>query len=363
MTHLARLAATLPLLLIALACNHTAPPAGPMASKSGAVDYTPRAASGILGHIERLDPAIDALIPKDAEVEILCKGMQWAEGPVFIRGQALGSTGLLFSDVPQNTVYRLDPESRAVSVFLRPSGYSVGEPRGGETGSNGLTLDGQGRLTLCQHGDRRIARLNPDNRSFTSLIDRQEGKRFNSPNDLCFDKAGNLFFTDPPYGLEKNMEDPKKELAYQGVYRLTKEGQLTLLTKELTRPNGIALSPDEKILYVAVSDSAKPFLWAFDLAADGTISNGRVFFDMTKFAADKDNKGLPDGMKIDRNGNVFCTGPGGLFIISPAGKHLGTLRTGEKTANCAWGDDGSTLYITADTYIARLRTSTKGAGW
>jgi gluconolactonase len=313
-----------------------------------------RAGSGTLGTIERLDPALDALLATDAKTEILVQGLDWSEGPVWSKAQQC----LLFSDVPQNMVYRWSQE-KGLSVYLRPSGYMGSTPRGGEPGSNGLTMDREGRLVLCEHGERRVARLEKDGRTQTALADKYEGKRFNSPNDLCFDSKGDLIFTDPPYGLEGQLKDPKKELPFQGVYRLSANGKLTLLTREITFPNGVALSPDEKVLYVAESNPDKPVIWAFDVKSDGSVANKRMFFDASAMAAKK-LKGLPDGMKVDVQGNLWATGPGGVLILSPAGKHLGTILTGEATANCTCGDDGSVLYITADMYICRIKTMTRG---
>jgi gluconolactonase len=310
-----------------------------------------------LGTIERKDPRLDRLVPSDARIERLAEGYDWSEGPVWDRrGQFL-----LFSDVPLNTVFRWK-EGEGTSVFLKPSGYTGASPRGGEPGSNGLIMDAQGRLILCQHGDRCVARLEPD-RKFKVLADRYEGKRFNSPNDAVFKSNGDLYFTDPPYGLLGKNDDPKKELNFNGVFRLSKDGAVTLLTKEMTYPNGIAFSPDEKTLYVANSDPEKALWMAFDVNQDGTLGKGKVFFDATSFAKDKTLKGLPDGMKVDQAGNVFATGPGGVFIFSPDGTHLGTLATGEANGNCAWGDDGSTLYIAADMYIGRVRLTTRGLGF
>jgi gluconolactonase len=310
-------------------------------------------ASGTLGSVERLEPALDGLLAKDAKVEILAKGLDWAEGPVWSKREGC----LYFSDVPQNEIYRW-AEKGGLSVYLKPSGYWGTTPRGGEPGSNGLTVDREGRLVACQHGERRVARLERDGK-WTVLADRYEGKRFNSPNDLVFDSKGNLFFTDPAYGMEKRLEDPKKELPFQGVYRVSTDGKLSLVTKEIKFPNGVALSPNEQTLYVAESNEQKPQVWAFDLRADGMVANPRTFFDASALAAKK-LKGLPDGMKVDRQGNVWLGGPGGILIISPAGKHLGTILTGEATANCAWGGDGSTLYFTADMYLCRIRTLAKG---
>lgn len=312
-----------------------------------------RTASGTLGSIERLDPALDALIPRDAKIEVLAKGLDWSEGPVWSKRDRC----LYFSDVPQNVIYRWT-EKDGLSVHLKPSGYWGATPRGNEPGSNGLTFDPQGRLVACQHGERRVARLEKDGQ-WTTLADRYDGKRFNSPNDLTFDAQGNLFFTDPPYGLEGKLEDPKKELPFQGVYRLTPDRKLTLVTRDIKFPNGVALSPDEKTLYIAESNQEKPQVWAFDLKPDGSVSNQRVFFDASALTAKK-LKGLPDGLKVDQQGNVWLGGPGGILILSPQGKHLGTLLTNEATANCAWGDDGSTLYFTADMYLCRIKTTAQG---
>ncbi len=309
-----------------------------------------------LGRVEHLDPQLDALIPPGAEIEVLAEGFDWSEGPVWIPQAGY----LVFSDVPQNVVYQWK-QGAGISQYLKPSGYTGTNPRGGESGSNGLTVDRQGRLVLCQHGDRRVARLDQDG-TFATLADRYQGKRFNSPNDLVFKSNGDLYFTDPPYGLPGNLKDPAKELPFQGVYRVKPNGGLTLLTDNLAFPNGLAFSPDEKILYVAVSDSQHPAIMAYDIQADGTIANGRVFFDAKPLQA-QDRQGLPDGLKVDQRGNLFATGPGGVLIISPAGKHLGTLLTGQATANCAWGDDGSVLYITADMFLCRVKTKTRGSGY
>ena len=268
------------------------------------------------------------------------------------------SKHLLFSDIPKNTIWKFK-DGEGLTQFLKPSGYTGKDPfKGREPGSNGLTLDSSGRFVMCQHGDRCIARQGKDGK-ITVLADRFEGKRFNSPNDLCFKSNGDLYFTDPPYGLPGQMKDAAKELDFQGVYRLTPSGDITLLTKELSRPNGIAFSPDEKTLYVANSDSANAVWMAFPVQANGTIGPGRVFFDATAWMK-SGKKGLPDGMKVDRDGNLFATGPGGVCVFAPDGTHLGTIDTGEPTANCAWGDDGSVLYMTANKYLCRIKTATKG---
>jgi gluconolactonase len=309
-----------------------------------------------VGKIERIDPLLDVLVPPGAVLEKIAEGFDWSEGPVWVREQG---GYLLFSDVPRNVVLKWQPEL-GVTEFLKPSGYTGDAARGGEPGSNGLTLDRQGRLVLCQHGDRRVARLEPDGR-ITALARYYKYRRFNSPNDLVFRANGDLYFTDPPYGLEGLNQDPKKELFDNGVYRLSPGGELDLLVDDLTFPNGLAFSPDQSRLYVAVSDSNRPAIMVYDVTPDGHLGHGRVFFDAAPLAPGR--KGLPDGLKVDRVGNLFATGPGGVLVITPAGKLLGILNTGEATANCAWGNDGSVLYITADMFLCRLQTSTRGAGF
>jgi gluconolactonase len=305
------------------------------------------------GTLEVNDPNFFTLIDLSAPIQKLASGFDWSEGPAWFKDGGY----LVFSDVPSNTVYRWK-EGEGVSVFLKPSGYTGATPRGGEPGSNGLTVDSQGRLVLCEHGDRRVGRVEKDGRHVT-LADRYNGRRFNSPNDLAYKSNGDLYFTDPPYGLEKNMDDPKKELSFQGVYRLKPNGEVTLLTDQMSRPNGIAFSPDEKTLYVANSDPKKAVWMAFDVKPDGTVANGRVFFDATSMVGPA-KKGLPDGLKVDKAGNLFATGPGGVLVFTPAGKHLGTINTGEATANVGWGGDGSVLYITADRFLCRIQTKTRG---
>ena len=333
---------TLPLL--ALACTLTA----------SADDKKPMT----LGVIERIDPAFDAIIPKDAVIEILAGGFDWSEGPVWVADKEGGH--VLFSDIPKNMIWKWS-EKGGLKEFLKPSGYTGKDAfTGKEPGSNGLALDKDGKLILCQHGDRRLSRLVDG--KFVTLVDKYDGKRLNSPNDLTFKKNGDLYFTDPPYGLPDQMKDKGKELDFQGVYRLTPKGELTLLTKEMTRPNGIAFSPDEKTLYVANSDPELAIWKAFPVKDDGTLGAGKVFFDTTQLVKDK-KPGLPDGMKVDKAGNVFATGPGGVFVFDKTGKHLGTLATGVPTANCGFGDDGSTLYITADKNLVRVKTKTKGLGF
>ena len=304
--------------------------------------------------IVRLDPAFDKLVPKDAVLEKLAGGYAWSEGPVWDKKHGY----VLFSDIPNNSIIKWEP-GKGASLFMKPSGYTGSEPfTGHEPGSNGLTFDPQGRFVRTQHGNRRIVRTEADGKE-TVLVDKYEGKRLNSPNDLVFKSNGDLYFTDPAYGLPKQLDDPGKELPFQGVYKLSKDGKLTLLDKDLKAPNGIAFSPDEKTLYV--SDTIGMNWSAYDVQKDGTVANKRLFFD----AADlkKNGPGAPDGMKVDAHGNLFAAGPGGLVVISPEGKLLGYFSMGVSTANCGWGDDGSTLYITSNTNLYRVKLSTKGARW
>jgi gluconolactonase len=307
-----------------------------------------------LGQIERLDAAFDRLLSPDAKIEVLASGFTWSEGPVWVPQDRGGY--LLFSDIPRNTVFRWK-EGEGVSVFLCPSGYTGNTYYGREPGSNGLLLDSQGQLVSCEHGDRRISVLTRNGGKRT-LVDSYQGKRLNSPNDAAFKSNGDLYFTDPPYGLPKQLEDPRRELEFCGVYRLSKSGQLTLLTREMTRPNGIAFAPDEKTLYVAQSDPQAAIWKAFPVKDDGTLGPGRVLFDATEWVGKR--PGLPDGLKVDREGHLWATGPGGVLVLTPAGKLLGRLNTGRPTANCAFGEDGQTLFIAADSYLCRIRTRVKG---
>jgi gluconolactonase len=312
-----------------------------------------------LGSIDRKDPVIDALIPKDARIEVLAGGFKWTEGTVWDKK----NNRLLFSDIPNNMVYEWS-EKGGLKEFLKPSGYTgTAKFEGHEPGSNGLQFDAHGNLILCQHGDRRVSRLE-EHGKFATLADKYMGKRLNSPNDLVFAKNGDLYFTDPPYGLPKAMEDPAKELDFQGVYRLKPGGELTLLTKEMSRPNGIALSPDGKTLYVANSDPDQAIWKAFEVKADGTLATpGKVLHDATADVKASPNKGLPDGMKVDAKGNIFATAVNGVYVFDPHGKLIGRIVTNDKTANCAFGDDGSTLYLATNDKLTRVKTTTKGLGF
>jgi gluconolactonase len=308
-----------------------------------------------IGRIERQDPRLDGLVPPGAVIEVLAEGFRWSEGPVWDKA----ASRLLFSDVPNNVVHAWS-EKDGLSSFLKPSGYTGPEGGGGrEPGANGLAFDGRGRLVLCQHGDRRVSRL--EDGRFVTLADRYDGKRFNSPNDLVIGADGSIYFTDPPYGLTKTFEDPGREIGWNGVYRLAPDGHVSVLVKDLRAPNGIGLAPDGRTLYVGQSDRDRPVVMAYDLAKDGTAVNGRVFFDTTPLR--KNGPGGPDGLKVDRDGNVFTTGPGGVVVLTPRGECLGTIVTGVPTANCGFGDDGSVLYLTANDKLCRVRTRTKGLGF
>jgi len=302
-----------------------------------------------VGSIARLDPALDALVPADAKIEKLAGGFTFIEGPLwFPEGH------LWFSDVQGNVVRQWSPDGSVVEI-LKPGGYDgTDAPAGAFIGPNGMIADKDGAVLLCQHGNRRIVRIAKD-RTVTTLVDKFEGKRLNSPNDLVYKSDGSLYFTDPPYGLADGDKDKKKELKFNGVFRLA-NGKLTVVEKAMTRPNGIAFSPDEKTLYVANSDPEKKVWMSFDVKPDGALANGKVFFDVTKETDD----GLPDGMKVDAQGNLYCTGPGGIWVFSPGGKHLGTIKPPETPANCNWGDDGKTLYITARTGLYRIKLAVAG---
>ena len=337
------------------ACRTTVPPAAPPATSASAA---PRVYPTV-GGVERLDPALDALVAPDAKVEKLAEGFTWAEGPVWTTD---GGGALLFSDVPNNVIHRWK-DGEGLTDFLRPGGYTDKRPRVGNLGPNGLTYDGAGHLIICQHGDRRIARLEAD-RTFGTVASRFEGRRFNSPNDVVVRSNGDVYFTDPPYGFEGDEKFSVREIPYSGVYRRKADGKVELLTKELKFPNGIAFSPDEKLLYVSNSDPDRAIWMVYDVTADGGLAHGRLFFDATELVK-AGKKGLPDGLKIDAHGNLFAGGPGGVLVFTPAAKLLGTIVTGEPTANCAFGPSdsgaGAFLYMTAHDKLCRIRLETRAA--
>ena len=309
----------------------------------------------VIGKINKFDDRLDELIDEEAQIEVIASGFVWTEGPAWNKEGGF----LVFSDIPRNVVMKWS-ETEGLREYLRPAGYTGIVDYGREPGSNGLLFDAMGRLTLCEHGDRRISVLTKDGGKRT-LADNYKGKRFNSPNDLVYHPNGNLYFTDPIYGLPERQDDPRREMDYCGVFLLRPNGEVELLTKEFTRPNGIALSPDGKTLYVAQSDSAAPLWRSYPVKGDGTIGKGKLLYNALKFK--KDGVGNADGMTVDRKGNLWASGPAGIYIFSPQGDLLGRIEMGEHASNCAWGDDGSTLYMTVDMYVCRVRTKTVGIGF
>jgi gluconolactonase len=304
------------------------------------------------GIIERIDAALDSIIDTSSKAEIIAEGFEWSEGPLWIEKKQM----LLFSDVPANTIYKWT-EEKGKEVYLNPSGYTDSIPSiCKEPGSNGLILDSEGNLVLCQHGDRRMAKmdaaLDKPAAKFITLADKYNGKRFSSPNDAVYN-LGELFFTDPPYGLStQDDKDSKKEIPFNGVYKLKKDGTVVLLTDSISRPNGIAFFSGGKRLLVACSDPDKPNWYSFDVSGDALI-NGKIFYSTAGY--NKSLKGLPDGMKIDKQGNVFATGPGGVWIFNSSGKLLGKIKLDEATSNIALSPDEKTMYITNDMNVLRLK--------
>jgi len=301
--------------------------------------------------VARLDPAIDAIVPANAKIFKLAEGFKFTEGPVWVANGGY----LLFSDPNNNTIYKYKADGQ-LSVFRDKSGYEGTDiAEYGQPGSNGLTLDPEGRLTINQHGNRRVVRLEA-NGELTVLAERYQGKRLNSPNDLVYRSDGTLFFTDPPFGLPKFYDDPRKELSYSGVFCLY-QGKLKLVSTDFKGPNGIAFSPDEKYLYVGNWDDSKKVVMRYEVGVDGSLSNGRLFFDMTHAKGED----ALDGIKVDQQGNLYVSGPGGLWILSPEAKHLGTIIAPMHPHNMAWGDeDGKTLYLTARSGLYRMRLNIPG---
>ena len=307
-------------------------------------------AQDVIGSLEILDPRMENLVSKNAKIEILAQGFGWAEGPVWVPKL----NGVLFSDVPNNKAY-LWTEKRGLSLFLYPSGMTNHAPHNTSAGSNGLGLDSEGNLILCQHGDRSISRLDNwifEEPRYNVLVDRFNGKRLNSPNDLVFDKQGSIYFTDPPYGLKNGDEDDLKELNFNGVFKWSAGEKIKLIEKNMSRPNGIALSLDEKIAYVANSDYENDVIMAFDVLEDG-FSNGRIFFDGNVLSQTRE--GLFDGLKMHSSGIIFATGPGGVLLLDSLGVHLGTIMPGKKTANCGFDKDEKYLYLTSTDVLARIK--------
>jgi gluconolactonase len=302
------------------------------------------------GTLVRVDPKFDEIVPPSSNIEKLSDSFQFIEGPLWFPAGYLW-----FSDVQGNVVRQWSPDGKVVEI-LRPGGYDgTDAPAGAFIGPNGMIADKDGAVLLCQHGNHRIVRISKD-RKVSTVVESFQGKRLNSPNDLVYKSDGSLYFTDPPYGLVGQDKDPKKALKFNGVYRLSPDGKLQILVRDMTRPNGIAFSPDERALYVANSDEKRKIWMRYDVQPDGTLKNGKVFFDVTA----QTEEGLPDGMKVDAQGNLFCTGPGGIWVFSPDGKHLGTIKPTEVPANCNWGDDGKTLYMTARTGLYRIKLPVAG---
>lgn len=306
------------------------------------------AASGS-GSIVRLDPAFDAVVPANATVEKVAGGFQFTEGPLWRASE----NRLWFSDVVGNVLRAVTPAGE-VEVLMEDAAGRSTAPAGSYIGPNGLLADRDGAVLMTQHFNRQIVRIAGD-RKTSVVVDRFEGKRLNSPNDLAFGPGGALYFTDPPFGLVGQDDDPGKELTFNGVYRFA-DGKLTALVRDLGRPNGIAFSPDLKTLYVSNTEATRKVVMAWDVTADGGITNGRVLVDGTADTA----PGMPDGLKVDTQGRIFATMPGGVWVIAPDGRHLGTIRAPEVAANVGWGDDGRTLYITAETGIYRIKLNTAG---
>jgi gluconolactonase len=328
--------------------------------KSATLDFyrNPKVAlSETPAKIIRNDPALDEIVPQNATIEKLAGGFLFTEGPVWVPRNAETDGYLLFSDPNNNVIYRWTPDGQ-LSIFMTKSGYRGADiGKYGQPGSNGLTLDHEGRLTINQHGNRRVVRMEK-NGQLTVLADRYEGKRLNSPNDLVYKSDAALYFTDPPFGLPKFFDDPRKELPYSGVFRVSPdEKNVQLVSTDLKGPNGLAFSPDEKYLYIDDWDEAKKIVMRYEVQKDGMLANGKIFYDMTS----AEGEDALDGMKVDRNGNLYVSGPGGLWIISAEGKHLGTIVAPEHPHNFAWGDDdGKTLYLCARTGLYRVRLKVPG---
>ena len=301
-----------------------------------------------IGSIERLSNEINTLIDKNARIEILADGFEWSEGPVW--SSQLNS--VLFSDVPENVIYSWN-EEKGLDIFTRPIGYSGEVPNLKKAGTNGLTIDAAGNLIICMHGDRKITKLEKLNiNRKATLVNSFGGNLLNSPNDLVYDSEGNLYFTDPPYGLLEGDNDKLKEIEFNGVYKVSPNGDIEVLVKNLTRPNGISISNDEKTLYVANSDKNNPVIMQYELSVEGAI-NPSIFFDGRELT--KKDIGLFDGLKVHPTGNIFATGPGGVLIIKENGDHIGTIRTDVRTANCAFDENFQYLYMTSDMFLTRIK--------
>lgn len=304
------------------------------------------------GSIEVIAPSLPGIIDSTAKIEVIAEGFDWTEGPLWLEEKQ----ALLFSDIPPNKIFKWT-EEKGVELYLTPSGYTGSTPRTGEPGSNGLLLNGKGQLVLCQHGDRKMAvmdaPLDKPAAQFATITDNYQGKKLNSPNDAVYRGNGDLLFTDPPYGLEKNADDPSKEIPFQGVFLVKPSGEVKLLTDTITRPNGIGLLNGETTLIVANSDGEKAAWYLYDIDDNDRLQNARVLYDATKES--KAEGGVPDGLKVDRSGNIFATGPGGVWIFDAEGKLAGKLRIPGPCSNVSLGNDDKTLYITNDDQILRVK--------
>jgi gluconolactonase len=300
-------------------------------------------------NIEVYDSVALTLIDPNATFEVLAKGFYWSEGPLWVDDLQ----AVIFSDVPANKIYKWS-EKDSLGIYLEAAGHTGDENKDSNKGPNGLILDHENNLVICQHGDRRIARMQTDLENpqlqFVTIADAYEGKKLNSPNDLAMDQAGNIYFTDPPYGQAENKTG---EIGIKGVFKVSSDKAISLLIDSLSWPNGIALSLDEQTLYINQSDPKKPVLYSYNIAADGSLENGKILFDFTAIATN--SKGLPDGLKTHKSGNIFATGPGGVHIISPEGKHLAAIKTVKATANCAFDTDQKYLYMTSTDLLLRVR--------
>ncbi|WP_439482540.1 SMP-30/gluconolactonase/LRE family protein [Cyclobacterium plantarum] len=337
----------IPVLLVIAACS---------AEKSGSESHLENSDPDSIGNylpltIDMADKALEEIIHSSAKATIIGSGFSWTEGPLWLEEEEM----LLFSEIPANKIHYWK-EGGESKVYLEPAGFTGTVSRGGELGSNGLLLDPAGKLVLCQHGDRRLSRmlapLSDPEPNFETIVGQYEGKPFNSPNDGVYDREGNLYFTDPPYGLEFNMEDPAKSIPFQGVYRFSHDGTLDLLLDSLSRPNGLAFLPGEKELIIANSDPKKPYWYIYSLDNDGTLSNGRIYQDASQLV--QGEPGLPDGLKIRSDGVVFATGPGGIWVFNPSGKFLGRLKVGELVSNVAFNKEEDVLFVTADSFVVMI---------
>ncbi len=308
--------------------------------------------------IERWDPAMDAIVPKDWKMEKLAEGFGWAEGPIWVKSGGY----LLFTDVPGNKMWKWS-EKGGLEKFLDPSGATDPDPNvWREAGANGLAILDAKTILLADTGSRAVQKLDLSTKTKTPVATQFEGKKFSSPNDVTRTKAGVLFFTDPPYGFKKFDDAPEKEIAFNGVYRMGADGVVSVVEKELHRPNGVALSPDDSVLYVAQSEPTKAIIMAYSLDANGNVTGKKLFADLTDLVS-RETPGLPDGLTVAADGTIFTTGPGGVIVLSKDGKRLGRISNGKGTANCKFGDDGQTLYLTSHNILARIRLNVKGVGF